>query len=201
MRIYVVFFWIVFSGVLILDTKRCVDSSAVTGTRVKSLVVGGDQQLRASETVSAGPIRLPWSQRAPPKRAKTCAFEGGCCRRPCFGPEDGRAVFCSRHRGPHDVDLINPSCQSPVGCRRSAVFGGEDTGWTRVFCRMHRGENQTNLVLRAKPERSRPRLNKTSVAGAQNNFVPCSHVNEVRCRQGRATLGLMVRELKKPPEG
>eukprot|EP00961_Rhodomonas_salina_P274484 3708700-Rhodomonas_salina.4 len=54
MRIYVVFFWIVFSGVLILDTKRCVDSSAVTGTRVKSLVVGGDQQLRASETVSAG---------------------------------------------------------------------------------------------------------------------------------------------------
>lgn len=99
------------------------------------------------------------------------------------------------------LNAAAPLCRSPVGCRRSAVFGGEDTGWTRVFCRMHRGENQTNLVLRAKPERSRPRLNKTSVAGAQNNFVPCSHVNEVRCRQGRATLGLMVRELKKPPEG
>ncbi len=72
-----------------------------------------------------------------------CKHPECCPRKVCvFGPPNGSAVFCTKHKMEGHVDLVNKKCQE-LGCPRNPVFGS--LGGPRMFCVLHKGGGHVNL--------------------------------------------------------
>lgn len=99
-------------------------------------------------------------------RNPRCMFEG-CDHRRVYGPPPAAAasspvgvgrpldsnkskpLYCFRHKGPEDIDLIHKRCMHIEGCRKNPCFGSPGDGLAR-FCQvallLHLGEVLTKLM-------------------------------------------------------
>jgi len=73
---------------------------------------------------------------------KTC-LEEGCKTRPCYGNEDGKALYCSKHKKEGMFDVKNKTCVAE-NCKTQPRYGNYELG--KIHCAKHCSKKSEWLI-------------------------------------------------------